>query len=64
MAASFIAVFLRLVRNPDGTPLFPIEVSLGVYVTTALSAIVLGVLAAAAPARNAARLDPAQAIRM
>jgi len=64
LAASWVALFLRLVRNPDGTPLFPIEVGAPVYASAGIGAIVFGLLAAAAPARRAARLDPAQAIRM
>jgi ABC-type antimicrobial peptide transport system permease subunit len=34
------------------------------YLYTTLGAILLGVVAAMLPARRAARLDPAQAIRM
>ncbi len=64
LAASWIAVFLYLIRNPDGTPLFPVEVDAWVYISAAVGAIVFGLLAAAVPARHAAELDPAQAIRM
>ncbi len=64
MAAAWVEVFLHMVRNPDGSPLFPIDVPASTYLSTALAAIVFGLLAAAAPARRAARLDPAQAIRM
>ncbi|RPH58655.1 MAG: ABC transporter permease, partial [Burkholderiales bacterium] len=64
LAASWIAVFLHLIRNPDGTPLFPVEVDAWVYISAAVGAVVFGLLAAAVPARHAAELDPAQAIRM
>ncbi len=64
LGASWVALFLRLVRNPDGTPLFPVAVPAAIYLSAAAGAIVFGLLAAAAPARRAARLDPAQAIRM
>jgi lipoprotein-releasing system permease protein len=64
IAAAWVGLFVHLVRNPDGTPIFPVEVTPAIYITTAISAIVFGLLAAAAPARRAAQLDPAQAIRM
>jgi lipoprotein-releasing system permease protein len=64
LAASWVELFLRLVRNPDRSPLFPVDVSIWVYVSAAVGAIVFGLLAAAAPARRAAHHDPAQAIRM
>jgi lipoprotein-releasing system permease protein len=64
IAAGWVALFLHLVRNPDGTPLFPVEVPPSLYLLVACSAIALGLVAAAAPAHRAAHLDPAQAIRM
>jgi lipoprotein-releasing system permease protein len=64
LAGSWVWLFVTLVRNPDGTPIFPVEVTPAIYITTAVAAIVFGLLAAAAPARRAAKLDPAQAIRM
>jgi lipoprotein-releasing system permease protein len=52
------------VRGSDGLPLFNIGLAPGLALRIALLATVCGVLAAVAPARRAARLDPAQAIRM
>ena len=53
-----------IVRLEDGEPLFVTELPLPLGVTVALMATLCGVLAAAAPARSAAKLDPAQAIRI
>ena len=60
-----IAAFLRLARNADGTPLFDtITLPPWLYVAAIGGALVGGIAAAILPARSAARLDPAQAIRM
>lgn len=61
---ALIAVFTALVRGPDGGPLFPIALGWSDVASATLTATVCGVLAAIAPARRAAALDPAQAIRM
>ena len=50
--------------GPDGQPMFVIHLPPGTAAYTALLATVCGVLAALAPARRAARMDPAQAIRL
>jgi lipoprotein-releasing system permease protein len=63
LAALMIWLFTTLVRGADGKPLFPIALELNVFLGVAAVATVCGVLAAIAPARTAARLDPAQAIR-
>jgi lipoprotein-releasing system permease protein len=59
LAAGMIALFTHFVKGSDGLPLFAITLSPAV----ALLAWGSGVLAAFAPARRAARMDPAQAIR-
>ena len=64
LALGFIWVFTTLVRGADGLPLFAITLSPGLALQVAAVATVCGVLAAVAPARSAAKLDPAQAIRM
>ncbi len=64
LAVVMIWVFTRFVRGSDGLPLFVIGLPLATAVQVALIATVCGVLAAVAPARRAAALDPAQAIRM
>lgn len=53
-----------ILTSADGTRLFTAQVDLPLYLYTTVGAIVLGVVAAMLPARRAARLDPAQAIRM
>jgi lipoprotein-releasing system permease protein len=58
-----IWAFTTFVRGSDGLPLFH-HAGAGAGAAVALMATVCGVLAAVAPARRAAALDPAQAIRM
>ncbi len=64
LAVAMIWLFTKFVRGSDGLPLFVISLPLATAVQVALIATVCGVLAAVAPARRAAALDPAQAIRM
>jgi len=64
LATAMIRIFSKIARNMDGTPLFELRLDPWLYASAVLGAIVFGVLAAAAPARRAAHLDPAQAIRM
>ena len=64
LAVALIWVFTHFVRGSDGMPLFSIALPLPMALQIALIASVCGVLAAVAPARRAAALDPAQAIRM
>jgi lipoprotein-releasing system permease protein len=64
LAATMMVVFSKLARNADGTPLFDLAISPQLFVIASVGAVVCGLLAAAAPARRAAALDPAQAIRM
>lgn len=60
---SFLAVWRSVALNPDGTPLFVIEIEPELFMLAAAGATLVGVLAAVVPARRAARLDPAIAIR-
>ena len=64
LAAGMIELFTRFVKGSDGLPLFAIALAPGVALQVALLAWAAGVLAAVAPARRAARMDPAQAIRL
>jgi lipoprotein-releasing system permease protein len=63
IGAGLGALFASLARNADGSPTFPIAVSLALVLRATGIAAFTGVLAAALPARSAARLDPAVAIR-
>ena len=64
LAVALIWAFTHFVRGSDGLPLFNITLPLATAVRVALVATVCGVVAAIAPARRAAQLDPAQAIRL
>lgn len=64
LAVAMIWLFTKFVRGSDGLPLFAISLPVATAVRVALLATVCGVLAAIAPARRAARMDPAQAIRL
>ncbi len=58
-----ISVFSRILRSEKGVPLFSMEFDLRLTGIVVVVSVVLGLIAAVLPARNAARLDPAQAIR-
>jgi lipoprotein-releasing system permease protein len=57
-------IMSNVLRADDGSPLFQPQFNPQLYLYTLLGAGVLGLLAAVMPARRAARLDPAQAIRI
>lgn len=63
-AVLLIWAFTTFVRGSDGLPLFSITLAPDLALRIALLATLAGVVAAVAPARRAAALDPAQAIRM
>ncbi len=58
-----LTLFHTLVRASDGKEIFPLELPPSIFVAAIALAGVTGVLAAALPALNAARLDPVVAIR-
>ncbi len=64
LAVLLIWLFTSLVRGADGLPLFAITLPVKTALQVALLSTVCGVLAAIAPARRAAALDPAQAMRI
>jgi len=64
LAVALVWAFTSFVRGSDGFPLFSITLAPGTALQVALVATVCGVLAAVAPARRAAAMDPAQAIRL
>jgi lipoprotein-releasing system permease protein len=58
-----LTVWQRLARNADGTALFPLVMDPTLFAAALLLATLTGLVAAFAPARSAARLDPVVAIR-
>ena len=64
LALALIQGFSRFARGSDGLPLFTIALPPSLALQVALGATLAGVLAALVPARSAAALDPAQAIRI
>jgi len=64
LAVGLVWAFTTFVRGSDGLPLFAITLAPRLALQIASIATLCGVLAAVAPARRAAKLDPAQAIRM
>lgn len=64
LAMAMIKAFTTFVRGADGLPLFAITLPPGMALEAVGITLVAGVLAAIAPARRAARMDPAQAIRL
>ncbi len=63
LGAGALALWLTLTRNPDGTPLIPLRLDPMLFTAALVLATLTGLLAAFAPARRAARLDPVVAIR-
>ena len=64
LALLMIWLFTTFVRGSDGRALFEIVLPLSLALQVAAIVTVCGVLAAIAPARRAAMMDPAQAIRI
>src|SRR5574343_1191945 len=64
LAALLVQAFTRFAKGSDGLPLFNLSMPPSIALGAAGLATLAGVLAAAAPARRAAALDPAQAIRL
>jgi lipoprotein-releasing system permease protein len=63
MGAGALIYWHAVARQADGTELFPLILDRNLFLYTSLLATFTGVLAAAAPALRAARLDPVEAIR-
>ena len=59
----FLIAWRNIAINADGTQLFPITFDPMLFVYAAVGATLVGILAALFPALQAARLDPAVAIR-
>ena len=63
LGAFIVFLLSRTLRNADGSALFTPEYALGTFAGAIAMALAVGVLAAVAPARRAAQLDPVAAIR-
>lgn len=63
LGAGLAKSFERLSPNPDGSPVFPVMLSVPLFAGASVIAILVGLLASYGPARRAARLDPATVIR-
>ena len=63
LAWTFLVLWRNVATNPDGTPIFIIAIEPGLFVLACVLATLIGILAAVVPARRAAHLDPAVAIR-
>jgi lipoprotein-releasing system permease protein len=63
LGAAAILLWGALVKNPDGTPLFPLDLDPKLFLASALLATLSGLVAAFVPALRGARLDPVVAIR-
>jgi lipoprotein-releasing system permease protein len=63
LGAGIALFFASLATNPDGSPTFPVDLNLALFVRASVIATLTGIFAAAAPAHRAARLDPVQVIR-
>ena len=63
LAAALVFMFSTFVRGADGNALFPIELTAQLLLISCVVATLCGTLAAIAPARRAAALDPALAMR-
>lgn len=63
LGAGLSLFFASLVKNPDGSPTFPVNLTVALFVRASVIATLTGIIAAAAPAHRAARLDPVEVIR-
>lgn len=63
LGAGLAIGFTHIARTADGSPLFPAQLDSELFISTAIIAFLVGVLAALMPALRAARLDPVEAIR-
>lgn len=63
LAWVFLQLWRGAARNPDGTTMFVVVIEPSLFALACAGSTLVGILAAAIPARRAAQLDPAVAIR-
>jgi lipoprotein-releasing system permease protein len=63
LGALLSKIFEQVASNPDGSPKFPVMLSLQLLGLTTLLATGVGLLAAVIPARRASQLDPVRSIK-
>ena len=63
IGSALALLFASLAQNPDGSATFPVALTPTLFGRAMLTAVVVGIVSAVLPARRAARLDPADAIR-
>jgi lipoprotein-releasing system permease protein len=63
LGVAFARLFETMTSTADGVPRFPVHVDVALLAAATVLATGVGLLAAVIPARRAARLDPAAAIR-
>lgn len=63
LGAVLAILFRNLALAPDGSPVFPVDLHWTRFVAASVVATAVGIAAAVAPARRAAKLDPAEVIR-
>jgi lipoprotein-releasing system permease protein len=63
LAWGFLLLWRGVATNPDGTPIFVVVIEPALFAIACGAATLVGILAAVVPARRAARLDPAVAMR-
>ena len=63
LGALLARLFETIARDPSGAPKFPVQLDASLFALATVLATGVGLLSAVIPARRAARLDPATAIR-
>jgi lipoprotein-releasing system permease protein len=63
LAWGFLLLWRGVAKNPDGTTMFVVVIEPSLFMLACAGSTLVGILAAVVPARRAAQLDPAVAIR-